>query len=93
VFAASGKIDSARVLIRKIEASRQKKYYRADFIAEAEAAIGDTAAAVQWIKTAYDDRSQSFPIFPYSLELASIKQDPRVVELARKLALPQVRQK
>lgn len=89
VLAAAGQPDSALTIIEKIEAGRKKKYYRADFIAEARAAVGDTARAISWLETAYEDRSQSFPVFPHSLELESLAQDPRVVALRTKLALPQ----
>jgi serine/threonine-protein kinase len=88
VLAAQGKRDSALTFIAKIEGLRKKQYYRADFIAEARAAIGDTAQAIRWLEIAYNDRSQSFPVFPYSVELKNYSADPRFRALENKLALP-----
>jgi hypothetical protein len=87
-LAQVGELDSARKLVQEVEFQRTSRYYRAEFLAEARAAIGDTAATFKWLEVAYRDRSFGFPYFRYSPEIKRFQKDPRYANLLKLLRLP-----
>lgn len=88
LYAHTGKPDSTRALLRGIEAVRTKSYYRAEFIAEVYAALGDRDRTFFWLNQAYADRSSGFPVFRHSMELRQFEDDPRYKLLEARLLLP-----
>jgi serine/threonine-protein kinase len=89
LYAHMGKPDSAWRLVRRIEAIRAKRYYRADAIAEVYAALNDRDGTFRWLEEAYKDRSAFFPMFRRSAEIRKFSSDPRFGALESRLRLPQ----
>jgi TolB-like protein/Tfp pilus assembly protein PilF len=84
-----GKKEAAR---KKLQAWIEKKrsqdtYFRADWIAEVEAAIGDRDSMFEHLELAYQDRSVGIPIVQHNAELRPYKDDPRFTSLEKRLAL------
>jgi hypothetical protein len=71
-------------------AQRKTGYYSAYKIADLYADLGDKEQAFRWLNTAYQERD-SLPLLGLKTDflLDPIRSDPRFVELARKVGLPQ----
>jgi eukaryotic-like serine/threonine-protein kinase len=83
-----GDTANARKLVAEVEAQRKSRYYRAEFLAEARSEAGDTTAALNWLDSAYADRSSGFPYFRFSSALSKLENHARYAELVARLRLP-----
>jgi serine/threonine protein kinase/Flp pilus assembly protein TadD len=88
VYAASGRGDQAREILKRLKEQSQRSYVSPCDIAEVHAALGEKDQAFEWLEKAYDARSSDFrflkvsPSFPSSLRL-----DPRFTDLLRRVGL------
>ena len=81
-----------RALTKGIEArnaQRKTGYSSAYRIADLYADLGNKEQAFRWLNTAYQERDLSLLGLRVDFLLDPIRSDPRFVELARKVGLPQ----
>jgi TolB-like protein/Tfp pilus assembly protein PilF len=71
------------------QAQRKTGYSSAYRIADLYAALGDKEQAFRWLNTAYQERDLSLLGLRVDFLLDPLRSDPRFVELARKVGLPQ----
>lgn len=89
-LAHAGDTAGARKLIEEVERLRTTRYYRAEFLAAARAALGDTAATFRWLETAYKERSSGFPYFRFNPDIARLSGTAHFAQLQSKLRIPAV---
>jgi tetratricopeptide (TPR) repeat protein len=90
LLAHTGHIIEGRQLLDSIVESRRAAgaYYRADWIAEVHAALGDANAMFASLDQAWTDRSLGLPLLAHNAEFRRYSSDPKFVELKRRLRLP-----
>jgi serine/threonine-protein kinase len=86
-YGTMGKRAEALDVIHRIEARSRHQWVDPDFIAIAYAGIGDADHAMQWLETAFQERTWGVRCFmnwdlPW---FASIRGDPRFVDLKRRV--------
>jgi TolB-like protein/DNA-binding winged helix-turn-helix (wHTH) protein/Tfp pilus assembly protein PilF len=70
---------------------RNQRYVSSFSLAELHARLGDKEQAVAFLQKSYDARDVELPCFPalHDATLASLKDDPRVLEIVQKIRPPQ----
>jgi serine/threonine-protein kinase len=88
--AHAGNAPEALSLLDEIVKSKReaKEYYRADFIAEVNAAAGEREATFASLEQAWRDRSVGLPLLTHNAELRRYALDPRFIALKERLNLP-----
>ncbi len=83
-LAHSNEKSEARRKLRQWIAKKRSSgnYFRVDWIAEVEAAIGDTASMFDHLQQAYRDRSVGVPLFGHNPEFRPYVSDPRFTQIA-----------
>jgi len=84
-YAASGKADQARQILRDLEGRTEQAYVPSYAIALVYAGLGDNDHAITWLQKAYEDRSTSIAFLKLDPELATLHSDPRFEQLSQRV--------
>jgi len=87
ILARAGRTAEARTHLAEIERLRKQTYLSPVFIAEIHESLGDRETAVRWLQTAYVERCDHLLILNTDPRFATLRPDPRVAELLRKVGL------
>lgn len=88
VLAAAGRADEARARLRELEAEAEQRYVRAEELAQARAALGDTDAAFRWLERAFRERSAGLLFLNAWPAYDPLRSDPRFAGLLERVGLP-----
>src|SRR5450631_3967598 len=84
-YAASGKADQARQILRDLEGRTEQAYVPSYAIALVYAGLGDNDHAITWLQKAYEDRSTSIAFLKLDPELTTLHSDPRFEQLSQRV--------
>jgi DNA-binding winged helix-turn-helix (wHTH) protein/TolB-like protein/Tfp pilus assembly protein PilF len=84
-YAASGKADQARQILRDLEGRTGQAYVPSYAIALVYAGLGDNDDAITWLQKAYEDRSTSIAFLKLDPELTTLHSDPRFEQLSQRV--------
>ena len=82
---ARGDTAAARGTVDSMLAARTPGYYNPVALAKAYAALGDLDRGIEWLRRAFDERTQFLVFLRQDDELASLRADPRYAALDRQL--------
>jgi TolB-like protein/Flp pilus assembly protein TadD len=87
MLARTGRPAEARGHLAEIERLRTQTYLSPVFIAEIHECLGDRESALQWLQTAYAERCDHLLLLNTDPRFATLRTDPRVVDLLKKVGL------
>jgi pentatricopeptide repeat protein len=91
-YAVSGRIDDARRLLAQMHQKFEQSYAEPYGFAIAYAALGDVEQAFHWLECASQERSGWFAMWANGdPRLASLRGDPRMAELIRRMGIETAR--
>jgi hypothetical protein len=82
---ARGDTVAARATVDSMLAARTPGYYNPVALAKAYAALGDIDRGIEWLRRAFDERTQFLVFVRVDDELAALRADPRYAALDRQL--------
>jgi TolB-like protein/tetratricopeptide (TPR) repeat protein len=82
---ASGDTAAARATVDSMLAARTPGYYNPVALAKAYAALGDMDRGIDWLRRAFDERTQFLVFLRQDDEFATLRADPRYAALDRQL--------
>jgi serine/threonine-protein kinase len=85
VYAVAGKSARARSVLEELRAAAARKYVPSYWFALVHAGLGERDQALRYLERAYEERSTVLAYLPIDPRLASLRDDPRFVALARRL--------
>ena len=85
VYAAAGKIDRARNVLASLREAAARKYVPSYWLALVHAGLGERDQALRYLERAYEERSTVLAYVLIDPRLASLRNDPRFLALARRL--------
>jgi len=89
-FAAMGKRAEAGKILRDLEGKSKNAYVSPYVLATVYAGLGEKDKAIQFLEKAYDQRSPDISWhLKADLRIDGLRSDPRFLDLARRLGLPQ----
>ncbi len=91
-YAAAGQAAAAREVLDRLLARSKAEYVSPYEIAVVYAGLGDRDRAFQWLDKALDDRSSLLVYWRMDPRIWSLRSDPRVPALLRRMNFPQDRQ-
>jgi eukaryotic-like serine/threonine-protein kinase len=89
VYAMAGRRDEARQILNRLLEQSKQKYVPPHNIATVYAGLGEKDQAFARLEKAYEEHSGSLILLKVSPMLDSLHSDPRFVDLARCIGLPQ----
>jgi tetratricopeptide (TPR) repeat protein len=87
-LARRGREREARALLTELDALRQTTYVSAYDFATVHTALGEIAAALEWLERAYDERTHRMAFLLVDPRLDPLRGEPRFRELLRRMAFP-----
>ena len=88
-YAVTGKHSDATAILNELEGQYSKGQKIAFQIAGLYAGLGDRDRTIEWLEKAYQDRSSILPIVKWYPHFKSVRDDPRVKDLFRRINLPE----
>jgi tetratricopeptide (TPR) repeat protein len=95
-YALAGKNDEAGSILDQLLEMRQREYVPAICMARIYSRIGENDKAVEWLEKAFEERNGEMVFLKSEIagaadgdSLNSLGSDPRLIELLRKMRLPQ----
>jgi eukaryotic-like serine/threonine-protein kinase len=85
IYAVAGKSARARSVLVELRAATAGKYVPAYWFALVHAGLGERDQALRYLERAYEERSTVLAYLPIDPRLASLRDDPRFIALARRL--------
>ncbi len=94
-YSLSGKNDQAAVILDQLLQMRQREYVPAICLARIYSRIGETEKAIEWLEIAFEERNGEMVFLRGEIagaatgdSLRSLGDDPRIVDLLRRMNLP-----
>jgi TolB-like protein/DNA-binding winged helix-turn-helix (wHTH) protein/lipoprotein NlpI len=88
-FAVARRTSEARAVLNQLTEQSKKQYVAPFYIALVYAGLSENEKAMDWLETAYEDRSNGLVFLKVDPELDTLRLDPRFKELQRKMNLPE----
>jgi TolB-like protein/DNA-binding winged helix-turn-helix (wHTH) protein/tetratricopeptide (TPR) repeat protein len=88
-FAIARRTSEARAVLNQLAEQSKKQYVAPFYIALVYAGLSENEKAMDWLETAYEDRSNGLVFLKVDPELDTLRLDPRFKELQRKMNLPE----
>jgi Tfp pilus assembly protein PilF len=85
MYAVAGKSARARSVLTELRAATARKYVPSYWFALVHAGLGERDQALRYLERAYEERSTVLAYLPIDPRLASLRDDPRFLTLARRL--------
>ena len=86
-YGLSGRKNEARQILRELLEIRKHKYINPHSVALVYVGLGEREQAFEWLERAYQDRSYSMVFLKVNTELDPLRNDPRFVDLLRRVGL------
>ena len=86
-YAASGKMEEARAVLKRMKDSSKHKYVSPYSFATVYAGLGETDEAFRWLGQAYEDRDYQLPTVKDDIHFSRLRKDPRFVDLLKRIGL------
>ena len=88
VLARGGRKDEARAILQEILSASERTYIPPFYAALIYSGLGEKDRAFEWLDKAVTERSGSVRFLKIDTRFAGLKDDPRFVDLLRRLNLP-----
>jgi Tfp pilus assembly protein PilF len=85
IYAVAGKSARARSVLAELRAATARKYVPSYWFALVYAGLGERDQALRYLERAYEERSTVLAYLSIDPRLASLRDDPRFLALARRL--------
>lgn len=89
IFALAGRRQEAREMLDQLKRLREKEYVSAVSIALANVGLGETDEAIKWLEKGYEERAFQMQFLKLDPRWDRLRDDPRFVDLTRRIGLPQ----
>jgi hypothetical protein len=89
VYAASGNRAEAKKILQQLDQLSKQRYLSGYNMAIVCAGLGDSDGTFAWLDKAYQEHSFDISKLKQDPEFASVHQDPRFLDLLRRVHLPQ----
>jgi serine/threonine-protein kinase len=88
-YVRAGKKDEARKLLAELKEASKHSYVSSLFVAKIHVALGEKEQALQYIQKSYEEHDYYLPRLKVEPGLEVLYNDPRFIEIARKVGLRQ----
>ena len=85
IYALAGRTDKARAVLSALHAAADRSYVPSYWFALVHAGLGERDQALRYLERAYEERSTVLAYLLIDPRLASLRDDPRFLALARRL--------
>ena len=89
IYAAAGKRETAREMIKEIERESAERYVDPVFTALIYAGLGEKEEALEWLEKGYRIHSGWMRYLKTSRALASLRSEPQFQDLLRRINFPE----
>ena len=89
MYAAAGRRDEARAVIKELTERAQQKYVCPYEVATVYVGLGDQDRAIEWLRKSETERADCAPWMMADSKLDPLHTDPRYQELIRRLGFPE----
>ena len=87
-YAVAGRTADAQVALAQLKEMSTRQYVHPVLVARVCAGLGQRQEAFEWLEAGYRVRSRDLLELKYDPRLASLRADPRFVDLLRRIGLP-----
>jgi TolB-like protein/Tfp pilus assembly protein PilF len=88
-YALAGRRSDAQNLLAKLQEISKQRYVHPVLMARVYAGLGQKQDAFEWLEKAYQVHGRDLLELKYDPRFASLRTDPRFVDLVRRIGLPQ----
>jgi TolB-like protein/Tfp pilus assembly protein PilF len=87
-YSLAGKKNDAQNLLAKLQEISKRRYLPPDLVAAVYSGLGQKQEAFEWLEKAYRVHARDLLELKYDPHFASLRSDPRFVDLLRQVGLP-----
>jgi hypothetical protein len=87
-YAVAGRTADAQAALAQLKEMSTRQYVHPVLVARVCAGLGQRQEAFEWLEAGYRVRSRDLLELKYDPRLASLRTDPRFVDLLRRIGLP-----
>jgi hypothetical protein len=87
VFAAAGRHEEARTVLRKVEDEARSRYFCPYEVATVYVSLGDQDTATHWFRKGIQDRADCMPWLGVEPWIAPFRSDPRYESMLKEIGL------